>query len=848
MQRRTNNLFLSILFIVPGKISRFLRYRRIHAFKTFPEAANFCRIHAFNGFLETANLCRIHAFNAFPETANLRCLWRRHLVFLVFFVSIQGQSQIHPGLYEADGTPHPVHSPNSVTGSTLNVLDFGADPADNEIDDRPAIEAALNSATFGDELYFPAGSYNFLSTKPGDNSSHILPKSGVNWRGESIPSTILKSGFGDKTIERFFKMRAVHDIVFSKMTISSDFLGGYSTDTGTNNPEAGGPRYVLSIEEDNGQPCYNIVIDSVLVENYRTHGVRLSNSHDVLVRNSIFQKATDVGGGGAGYGVSIQGDKQQNNNSKFNVVETSRFLGPYMRHGILLQYATHHNAVRFNFCEDNRLDAIDLHGEDEYLNEIYENEVDNVRTGAGVGVGNTGSTHDRSGPHNFIHDNRFINCREGVKVYLGSPDTRIENNIITESTVSNGKGIYILNGPRTVIRGNQIFSNTGSGFTGIYLQYDGGTDGKGSGPPQDVRIIENTIYENPYGLRINAGERIIYEDNDVQNNTIADFYASSSVNFHKLLNLLVDGSGRIETDPPGDSFPEGANVTVTALPLANWRFDHWDGDAIGAENPISVQMDRSKTITALFSEKAGSDEVNLFVNTNGKGQIRLDPAGGVFPRGTVVYVEAIPDSSWKFVGWSGELSSTSVTDSILLDADKTVSANFEKAQVFAIVPWIVGSGQLVLNPPGGTYTEGSTVTLTAVPETGWEFSSWGGSLIGSQNPETLLIDAQKAVMVTFIQTAGILSEQRVFENALYPNYPNPFNDQTGITFSLARPGHVSLQIFDSRGRLVLILADKLYDRGRHTVTWSAESVTSGIYLLRIDGEEYSATSKMVLSR
>jgi hypothetical protein len=56
--------------------------------------------------------------------------------------------------------------------------------------------------------------------------------------------------------------------------------------------------------------------------------------------------------------------------SKFNLVQGCQFLGPYTRNGVVLQYSTHNNLVAFNVARDNRLDAIDLHGEDEFLNEI----------------------------------------------------------------------------------------------------------------------------------------------------------------------------------------------------------------------------------------------------------------------------------------------------------------------------------------------------------------------------------------------------------------------------------------------------------------------------------------------
>jgi polygalacturonase len=68
------------------------------------------------------------------------------------------------GLRNPDGTPHITPPPHVVTGKTLDVTKFGADPANSATDDRPAIEAALDAAKAGDEIYFPNGTYNLMAS------------------------------------------------------------------------------------------------------------------------------------------------------------------------------------------------------------------------------------------------------------------------------------------------------------------------------------------------------------------------------------------------------------------------------------------------------------------------------------------------------------------------------------------------------------------------------------------------------------------------------------------------------------------------------------------------------------
>jgi hypothetical protein len=82
------------------------------------------------------------------------------------------------------------------------------------------------------------------------------------------------------------------------------------------------------------------------------------------------------------------------------------------------------------------------------------------------------------------------------------------------------------------------------------------------------------------------------------------------------------------------------------------------------------------------------------------------------------------------------------------------------------------------------------------------------------------------------------------------NYPNPFNANTEIRFSLAQTGDISLKVFDIAGRLVKELANGNYDTGEHSVIWegtnsNGKKVSSGIYFYSISAPEKAITKKMV---
>ncbi|MBU0517612.1 T9SS type A sorting domain-containing protein [bacterium] len=81
---------------------------------------------------------------------------------------------------------------------------------------------------------------------------------------------------------------------------------------------------------------------------------------------------------------------------------------------------------------------------------------------------------------------------------------------------------------------------------------------------------------------------------------------------------------------------------------------------------------------------------------------------------------------------------------------------------------------------------------------------------------------------------------------LNPVYPNPFNATTVIPFELARASDVRLSIYDISGRIVHEEYEANMLPGQHYLTWQADNLCSGIYLVRIESESVKQTVKAVL--
>jgi hypothetical protein len=88
----------------------------------------------------------------------------------------------------------------------------------------------------------------------------------------------------------------------------------------------------------------------------------------------------------------------------------------------------------------------------------------------------------------------------------------------------------------------------------------------------------------------------------------------------------------------------------------------------------------------------------------------------------------------------------------------------------------------------------------------------------------------------------------VTEYALHGNYPNPFNPVTEIAFDLPEAGTVSLKVFDVMGREVAVLVNEEKAAGRHTISFDARDLPSGMYICRMRANEFTASHKMMLIR
>ena len=143
---------------------------------------------------------------------------------------------------------------------------------------------------------------------------------------------------------------------------------------------------------------------------------------------------------------------------------------------------------------------------------------------------------------------------------------------------------------------------------------------------------------------------------------------------------------------------------------------------------------------------------------------------------------------------------------------------------------------------------------------GWVSKSHGHSLLAYTldgnllNGRSIITFNQSNEIVDLIVVdsngEAIISSINTLPNmiSLNGNYPNPFNPETSISYTLSHDSQVILSVYDLSGRLVETLVDKRQYSGEFLVSWSPHGLPSGIYIARLIIEGKSFTQKMMFMK
>lgn len=207
--------------------------------------------------------------------------------------------------------------------------------------------------------------------------------------------------------------------------------------------------------------------------------------------------------------------------------------------------------------------------------------------------------------------------------------------------------------------------------------------------------------------------------------------------------------------PSNGEYDEGEEVQITASPNEHWVFDGWEGDASGSNNPTTVVVNANKDIAAVFIKR----EYPLTVETEGDGTVServIQAKTTDYPHGTTVELTANPADGWDFVEWQGDIAGSDNPVTITVDDAKEVTAIFQKI-THDVIFEREGEGWFTINLLSGNkvdehkFEHGSKIELNAFTNGDdlWEFIRWEGDLESTSYKDTLIVDRDLSITVTF---------------------------------------------------------------------------------------------------
>ena len=296
---------------------------------------------------------------------------------------------------------------------------------------------------------------------------------------------------------------------------------------------------------------------------------------------------------------------------------------------------------------------------------------------------------------------------------------------------------------------------------------------------------------------------------------------------------------------------EGCNVTLTGIVTADTaqynssygayalqnEAGQWNGLIFDTDEIVQISRGDDVSITGLITEYAHGDEFGYQLDGNTRlihADVTVNSSGNDTPAPAVASCEDLTQTAEEVESYEGvlvKLENVTVSSVNAYDWSITDASGMEALidDDMATMDADIAMGELV---------EGQQLSY----------------IMGIFNYSYGTYKVQIRDMVDLGATVGIDDNVRVnpYEYVLHDNFPNPFNPETQIRFSLGGRENVKLVIYDIMGRQVRTLANgDSFNSGFHVLNWDGrdnigEKVASGMYIYRIKAGDFIADKKMLL--
>lgn len=192
----------------------------------------------------------------------------------------------------------------------------------------------------------------------------------------------------------------------------------------------------------------------------------------------------------------------------------------------------------------------------------------------------------------------------------------------------------------------------------------------------------------------------------------------------------------IEQGATSAVYTEGQSCTVTATPNSGYDFSNWteNGTVVSSSANYTFTVNGNRTLVANFTMPQPQQyDVNVSANPSDGGSVS---GGGTYTQGTSCTVSATANGGYTFNNWTenGTVVSTSTNYTFTVNGNRTLVANFTQIPTYTIsVTADPTNGGTVTG--AGTYPQGAACSLSATPNTGYQFVNWtkNGTVVSS-NP------------------------------------------------------------------------------------------------------------------
>lgn len=241
-------------------------------------------------------------------------------------------------------------------------------------------------------------------------------------------------------------------------------------------------------------------------------------------------------------------------------------------------------------------------------------------------------------------------------------------------------------------------------------------------------------------------------------------------NIQTLPEGMTSGSG---------SYERNSFVTVSAIAPNGFRFLNWteDGEVVSTKPNYIFIINSNRELVANFEESTYT--VTTSVNPTGAG---TTTGSGTYAHEENVTVTASPKSGYQFLTWTenNNIASRNKQYSFKITKDRNLVANFELLSYN--VTTSVNPENAGTTTGAGTYNDGDSVTVNAIPKTGYKFTKWteNGTQVSTNSQYSFTITSNRSLVANFEYQIEELGKKYLIFQALDDNCEIKFNTESAL--------------------------------------------------------------------